>query len=181
MDAGWLRHLDRALARWVAELDPQARPELLMATAVAGAPGRARHTCLPLEALVRELAALLAWPAPAPQALAQAWHALPQGLDDWLESLCRSPVVHEEGVAPDQGQPLVLGAAPWRALCCTCAATGVAKTAWRRRCASGASAPLPVDEALVRQWLAAPVCARAAGARCRMPQPAPRAMPRSIG
>ena len=34
VDAGWLRHLDRALARWVAELDPQARPELLMATAL---------------------------------------------------------------------------------------------------------------------------------------------------
>ena len=35
VDAGWLRHLDRALARWVAELDPQARPELLMATTMS--------------------------------------------------------------------------------------------------------------------------------------------------
>ncbi|MGL4808794.1 MAG: hypothetical protein ACRC4O_08625, partial [Giesbergeria sp.] len=54
VDAGWLRHLDRALARWVAELDPQAHPELLMATAVlAHLEGRG-HTCLPLDALVRD-------------------------------------------------------------------------------------------------------------------------------
>ena len=153
VDAGWLRHLDRALARWVAELDPQARPELLMATALlAHLEGRG-HTCLPLEALVREPAALLAWPAPAPQALAQAWHALPQGLDDWLESLRRSPVVHEEGVAPDQGQPLVLGGsatAPLLYLRRYWAYETRVAQALRER----ASAPLPVDEALARQWLA---------------------------
>lgn len=153
VDAGWLRHLDRALARWVAELDPQARPELLMATALlAHLEGRG-HTCLPLEALVREPAALLAWPAPAPQALAQAWHALPQGLDDWLEALRRSPVVHEEGVAPDQGQPLVLGGSAMAPLLYLRRYWGYeARVAQALR--ERASVPLPVDEALARQWLA---------------------------
>ena len=153
VDAGWLRHLDRALARWVAELDPQARPELLMATALlAHLEGRG-HTCLPLEALVREPAALLAWPAPAPQALAQAWHALPQGLDDWLESLRRSPVVHEEGVAPDQGQPLVLGGSAMAPLLYLRRYWGY-ETRVAQALRERASAPLPVDEALARQWLA---------------------------
>ena len=153
VDAGWLRHLDRALARWVAELDPQARPELLMATALlAHLEGRG-HTCLPLEALVREPAALLAWPAPAPQALAQAWHALPQGLDDWLESLRRSPVVHEEGVAPDQGQPLVLGGSATAPLLYLRRYWGY-ETRVAQALRERASAPLPVDEALARQWLA---------------------------
>ena len=153
VDAGWLRHLDRALARWVAELDPQARPELLMATALlAHLEGRG-HTCLPLEALVREPAALLAWPAPAPQALAQAWHALPQGLDDWLESLRRSPVVHEEGVAPDQGQPLVLGGSATGPLLYLRRYWGY-ETRVAQALRERASAPLPVDEALARQWLA---------------------------
>jgi len=150
---GWLRHLDRALARWVAELDPQARPELLMATALlAHLEGRG-HTCLPLEALVREPAALLAWPAPAPQALAQAWHALPQGLDDWLEALRRSPVVHEEGVAPDQGQPLVLGGSATAPLLYLRRYWGY-ETRVAQALRERASAPLPVDEALARQWLA---------------------------
>ncbi|MCL4771333.1 MAG: exodeoxyribonuclease V subunit alpha [Burkholderiaceae bacterium] len=153
VDAGWLRHLDRALARWVAELDPQARPELLMATALlAHLEGRG-HTCLPLEALVREPAALLAWPAPAPQALAQAWHALPQGLDDWLESLRRSPVVHEEGVAPDQGQPLVLGSSAMAPLLYLRRYWGY-ETRVAQALRERASVPLPVDEALARQWLA---------------------------
>lgn len=153
VDAGWLRHLDRALARWVAELDPQARPELLMATALlAHLEGRG-HTCLPLEALVREPAALLAWPAPAPQALAQAWHALPQGLDDWREALRRSPVVHEEGVAPDQGQPLVLGGSATAPLLYLRRYWGY-ETRVAQALRERASAPLPVDEALARQWLA---------------------------
>lgn len=153
VDAGWLRHLDRALARWVAELDPQARPELLMATALlAHLEGRG-HTCLPLDALVCEPAALLAWPAPAPQALAQAWHALPQGLDDWLEALRRSPVVHEEGVAPDRGQPLVLGGSAMAPLLYLRRYWGY-ETRVAQALRERASAPLPFDEALARQWLA---------------------------
>ncbi len=153
VDAGWLRHLDRALARWVAELDPQACPELLMATALlAHLEGRG-HTCLPLDALVREPAALLAWPAPAPQALAQAWQALPQGLDDWLDALRRSPVVHEEGVAPDQGQPLVLGGGATAPLLYLRRYWGY-ETRVAQALRERASAPLPVDEALASQWLA---------------------------
>ena len=67
VDAGWLRHLDRALARWVAELDPQARPELLMATALlAHLEGRG-HTCLPLAHLLQAPIEPLAWPVRAVQ------------------------------------------------------------------------------------------------------------------
>ncbi len=152
VDAGWLRHLDRALARWVAELDPQARPELLMATAVlAHLEGRG-HTCLPLDALVRDPAALLAWPAPAPQALAQAWHALPQRLDDWLHALRSSPVVREEGAAQDAGQPLVLGGSASAPLLYLRRYWGY-ETRVAQALRERAHAPLPVDEALASQWL----------------------------
>ena len=153
VDAGWLRHLDRALARWVAELDPQANPELLMATAVlAHLEGRG-HTCLPLDALVRDPAALLAWPAPAPQALAQAWHALPQRLDDWLHALRSSPVVREEGAAQDAGQPLVLGGSASAPLLYLRRYWGY-ETRVAQALRERAHAPLPVDEALASQWLA---------------------------
>ena len=53
-DAGWLRRLDSALAAFVLELDPQAPPALLVATALLAHMEGRGHTCLPLAPLVRD-------------------------------------------------------------------------------------------------------------------------------
>jgi hypothetical protein len=76
VDAGWLRHLDRALAPLGGRARPPGPPRVADGHGAAGAPGRAAATpaCrwMPWCA---NAAALLAWLAPAPQApLAQAWH-----------------------------------------------------------------------------------------------------------
>ena len=109
--AGWLRQLDSALAAFVAELDPQATPALLVATAlVAHMEGRG-HTCLPLAPLVARPGAVLAWPAEAQDALAQLWSGLPVALAEWHAALQASGVVHAPGHNADVGQPLVLSGA----------------------------------------------------------------------
>ena len=51
-DAGWLRRLDSALAAFVLELDPQAPPALLVATALLAHMEGRGHTCLSLESFV---------------------------------------------------------------------------------------------------------------------------------
>ena len=63
-EAGWLRRLDSALAAFVAELDPQAQPALLVTAALLAHMEGRGHTCLPLAPLVRDPAAVLGWPAP---------------------------------------------------------------------------------------------------------------------
>ena len=50
-EAGWLRRLDSALAAFVAELDPQAQPALLVTTALLAHMEGRGHTCLPLAPL----------------------------------------------------------------------------------------------------------------------------------
>jgi exodeoxyribonuclease V alpha subunit len=70
-DAGWLRSLDVALARFIHEADPRAPASLLLAGAlVAQVEGRG-HTGLPLDELAHDAAAALDWP---PEAIT-AFHA----------------------------------------------------------------------------------------------------------
>lgn len=64
-DAGWLRSLDVALARWLHETEPAAPPSLLLAAAlVAQMEGRG-HSGLPLAALAADPVETLDWPAEA--------------------------------------------------------------------------------------------------------------------
>ena len=107
-DAGWLRQLDSALAAFVAELDPQATPALLVATALLAHMEGRGHTCLPLAPLVARPGVVLAWPAQAQDALAVLWAGLPAPLADWHAALQDSAVVHVPGAGRDAGQPLVL-------------------------------------------------------------------------
>ena len=107
-DAGWLRQLDSALAAFVAELDPQATPAVLVATALLAHMEGRGHTCLPLAPLVARPGAVLAWPAEAQDALALLWDGLPAPLADWHAALQDSAVVHVPGGGLDAGQPLVL-------------------------------------------------------------------------
>jgi exodeoxyribonuclease V alpha subunit len=149
--------------------DPTA---LAMATALlAHLEGRG-HTCLPLAALVAPPRALLGWPAPALAALQAQWAGLPSTSAAWAQALLASPLVRDARLppaqppslssslspdllltlAPDAGQPLVLGgsdAAPllylrryW--LCESQVVQAVARAT---------AAPLAVDAAAARGWL----------------------------
>jgi exodeoxyribonuclease V alpha subunit len=70
-EAGWLRALDLALARFVHDTDPAAPASLLLASAlVASLEGRG-HSGLPLDGLAADLPAMLSWPPEA----ADEWHA----------------------------------------------------------------------------------------------------------
>ncbi|MBL8344245.1 MAG: exodeoxyribonuclease V subunit alpha [Rubrivivax sp.] len=72
-DAGWLRSLDVALARWLHETDSAAPPSLLLAAAlVAQMEGRG-HSGLPLTALAADPPATLDWPAEARDECARAF------------------------------------------------------------------------------------------------------------
>jgi exodeoxyribonuclease V alpha subunit len=157
-DAGLLRRLDSALARFVHSQDAQAEPALLVAAAVLAQMEGRGHSCLPLEMLVQDPNAVLAWPAevlPVQQAL---WAHLPGHVSGWLAAVRRSPVVRVLGRDADLGQPLVLtegsdGAVPllylrryWDY------ERTVAAHIAQRTAADAAEGPAS-DEALVRQWL----------------------------
>jgi len=151
-EAGWLRRLDSALADFVAELDPQAPPALLVATALLAHMEGRGHTCLPLAPLVREPGAVLGWPQEAQGALQDFWATLPRGLPDWLAALEASPVVRHAAQDADSGQPLVLGGSTQAPLLYLRRYWGY-ETHVAHALAERTAAPLPVDEALVRQWL----------------------------
>lgn len=119
-DAGWLRQLDSAMAAFVAELDPQAPPPVLVATALLAHMEGRGHTCLPLAPLLARPGAVLAWQSEAQDALAQLWAGLPAQLSEWHAALQASSVVlrvpgggGDDGggggdMSLDAGQPLVL-------------------------------------------------------------------------
>jgi exodeoxyribonuclease V alpha subunit len=72
-DAGWVRSLDAAFARFIHELDPGAPASLLLAAAlVAQLEGRG-HSALPLAELAANPDALLGWPPEGREALCTAW------------------------------------------------------------------------------------------------------------
>ena len=108
-EQGLLRHLDTALARFIAAQDAEAAPELLVATAVLVQMEGRGHSCLPLATLIADPNAVLAWPADAQDGLNALWARLATRLAQWQYALARSPLVRVASSAADQGQPLVLG------------------------------------------------------------------------
>ncbi|GGP26417.1 exodeoxyribonuclease V subunit alpha [Silvimonas amylolytica] len=90
---GWLRQLDSAFARFLADLDPQASPTVLLAaTLLAHMEGRG-HSCLMLDDLVSDPATLLAWPVAGLNAWQTIAPAMPAHIADWQAELTRSTVV----------------------------------------------------------------------------------------
>ncbi|MGC9162236.1 MAG: exodeoxyribonuclease V subunit alpha [Thiomonas sp.] len=106
-DAGVLRRLDAALARFIAELCPQATPQVLLAVAVLSHLEAQGHTCVLLDELPQHIAALRQQAAQAGMPASSLLDAVPQS---WDAALRACTAVHEEGGA-DAGAPLVLGAA----------------------------------------------------------------------
>ena len=117
-DAGWLRRLDVALARWLAQELPAARPELLLAAALLAQRESRGHTCVRLDALLdqrrAEAVALPdddAWldgPAAARAALAALLARLAPTLPAWCAALRVGGAVAEPDGPPRPGAPLVL-------------------------------------------------------------------------
>lgn len=159
-DQGWLRRLDSALAGFMRELDPAASPALLVSSAVLGQMEGRGHTCLPLQQLVHQPAAVLAWPAAAQEELKTLWQTLPATLADWRTALRASPLVRvvnlQAGAGtpepPDQGQPLVLSGSAQAPLL-------YLRRYWLHECQVAgdvlqrSAASQAVDEVRARQWL----------------------------
>ncbi len=107
-----LRHLDVAMARFVAQRDAQATVPLLLAVAwLAHLEGRG-HTCLDLAAMHSQPAHELAWPVAHTATLSELHRHLPASLAAWVAAIAASPLVWVQEEGADVGQPLVLALAP---------------------------------------------------------------------
>jgi len=96
-EAGWIRRLDAAFARFVLELCPDAAaPVVLAAALVAHVEGQG-HSCLRVDDLLRDPAGLPGLSPAAQGALCALMAALPARPADWLLALQGSPMVaHDE-------------------------------------------------------------------------------------
>jgi len=152
-EQGWLRRLDSAMAAWVADLDADAEPALLVATALLTHLEGRGHTCLPLVPLLPHPEAVLGWPSDALDALKELWATLPPQLPGWRTALLSSRVVYDAtGLGADSGQPLVLGGtvqAPRLYL----RRYWTYEQAVVRQIIERTAAPLPVDVQAVKHWL----------------------------
>ena len=112
-EQGWIRRLDSAFAAFMVDLCPDATTPVVMAVALlAHLEGRG-HSCLPIDALLRDADELTGWPAAASASLGDAMAGLPQRAQDWLAELRASPLVRDQGCACKAAQqgdtrPLVL-------------------------------------------------------------------------
>ena len=106
-ESGWLRQLDVALAAFVARHDPQAAPEVLVATALLAQMEGRGHSCLPLASLAARPLPLPGWNAAAQEALAELLVPLATSVDAWTAALRASRCV--DALASASGEtPLVL-------------------------------------------------------------------------
>ncbi len=105
-ERGWLRRLDAAFARFVADLCPAAEgPALLAVALLANVEGQG-HACIVLDEVFTERDRLLGWGDDALRALARTMDALPSGSDAWAEALGRCDAVDVGAV--EGRRPLVL-------------------------------------------------------------------------
>jgi exodeoxyribonuclease V alpha subunit len=105
-EAGELRRLSGAFARFVASLGAAATPLLLAALVLSELEGRG-HSCLMLADLAGDPAALLGWADDDWKALAKAARPLPKSVKGWTEKLAACEQVWEVE-SFDYDQPLVL-------------------------------------------------------------------------
>jgi len=145
-EAGELRRLSSAFARFIAQLGSAPAPLILAAAVLSELEGRG-HSCVQLHDLADGPAQLLGWSDAAWDQLAQAAAPLPKGVAGWTRLLAQCAQVWLRGEF-DYDQPLVLNGERlylrryWRD------ETLVAQAVRER-----AAAIHPVDTALVRDWL----------------------------
>jgi exodeoxyribonuclease V alpha subunit len=85
-DAGWLRRLDLAFARFIHTLEPDAPASLLLAAALLAQLEGRGHSALPLADLAAAADPLLGWP--------------PEGLAAWREAWATAMTAPEAAMAP---------------------------------------------------------------------------------
>ena len=108
-EAGWLRRLDSAFARFLADACPSAPPALLLASALLAQLEGRGHSCLRLDSLLHDADALLGWPAAGSAALQAVLATLPSAPAAWLAQLQASPLVAVDGQGTaTSSTPLVL-------------------------------------------------------------------------
>ena len=142
---GWIRRLDAALARFVADVAPSADGVVLLATALVAHLEGQGHTCLALDALVADPAGTVGWSDHARLALEARLAEMPRDATGWIDALSRCEAVSRDRAG---GEPLVLVGSRlylrryWH---------------YERRVAAGVKARLAVvetvDEAATRSWL----------------------------
>ncbi|MFC5511922.1 exodeoxyribonuclease V subunit alpha [Massilia jejuensis] len=104
-EAGQLRRLSMAFARFVDSLGPVAPPLLLAALVLSELEGRG-HSCLQMADLARDPAGLLGWTREQWQALAGSVAPLPKNAKAWAAQLAACEQVWQVGQF-DYGAPLV--------------------------------------------------------------------------
>lgn len=104
-EAGELRRLSSAFARFVDSLGPVAPPVLLAALVLSELEGRG-HSCLQMSDLAHDPAGLLGWTKEAWQALAGTVAPLPKNAKAWAAQLAACEQVWQVGEF-DFGAPLV--------------------------------------------------------------------------
>ena len=145
-EAGQLRRLSGAFARFIAALGPAAPALALACVLLSELEGRG-HSCLMLDELVDDPAALMGWSDEQWRALAGACAALPNSVAAWRAQLSGAAQVWQAGEL-GVDQPLVLDGERlylrryWRDE--TLVATSIA---------ARARAPRTVDAGRVRAWL----------------------------
>ncbi|WP_379770369.1 exodeoxyribonuclease V subunit alpha [Massilia aerilata] len=149
-EAGELRRLSGAFARFMASLGPAPGPLLLASLVLSELEGRG-HSCLLLADLAADTAGLLGLPAEEWTELAAAIKPLPKNAKAWITQLGGCEQVWRVGDL-DYGQPLVLDGDGddgrlylrryWRDE--TVVATSVRERAGKHQ---------PVDVPVVREWL----------------------------
>lgn len=146
VEAGMLRRLSGAFARFIESLGETSPAVLLASLVLSELEGRG-HSCLPLADLAGDPRALLGWDDEQWQALAAASAPLPRNPKAWAAQLGACDVVWQAGEF-DFGQPLVLDGERlylrryWRDE--TLVAQAVRTRALARR---------PVDAGQARKWL----------------------------
>jgi exodeoxyribonuclease V alpha subunit len=146
-EAGELRRLSGAFARFVASLGPVAPPVLLAATVLSELEGNG-HSCLQVADLADDPATLLGWSPEQWQALAGSVAPLPKNAKAWAAQFNACEEVWKVGEF-DYGEPLVFDGERlylrryWRDE--TLVAASIRARAANAR---------PVDSAAVREWLA---------------------------
>ena len=107
-ERGWIRRLDAALARFIADVSPgTSAPALLAVALTAHMEGRG-HACLSIDECVATPERLLGWKPEPLAALIAVMAALPSDAAQWVGALAACSGVCAHALAPDAARPLVL-------------------------------------------------------------------------
>ncbi|NML18314.1 exodeoxyribonuclease V subunit alpha [Azohydromonas caseinilytica] len=110
--AGWLRHLDGAVARFALELEPGAHPLVLLCGALVAHMESRGHSCLLLEELHERPDELLSWSAEPREALRAVLQRLPGELPAWLDTLRGCALVQDAEAVDGHGEEADSDTAP---------------------------------------------------------------------